>query len=365
VRRAGSEVEVAASFPAELGPDEALRDRLAPGRCLALLPLVHLLARLRAPAEPPVTRAAFVLDDPNLHWPRYGPVDYAVLAGHALVHDYHVAMAMVPLDGWLAHPRAVHVFRTSPQRLSVAIHGNDHAGPELGRVRDAASAARIAAQALRRMTAFERRTGIAVSRVMVPPHEELSEPAVAGLLRCGYDAVCTTRPYPWLAAVGRHWLTRPPGADVLAGWWAAPRIGDGLPLLLRHGFDHAREDLVLRAFLGQPLIVYGHPGDLADGLEPLAETAAAINRLGDVRWGSLGELARASRGAGAGPDDAGPDDARPPAVAPVGPYPQPPLPPSPPPRLWPVARRLAGESRDRLRAGRPRKRRPPSLVHRS
>jgi len=43
-------------------------------------------------------------------------------------------------------------------------------------------------------------------------------------------------------------------------------------------------DLALRAFLGHPLIVYGHHEDVAAGLEPLADVAARVNRLGDVRW---------------------------------------------------------------------------------
>jgi hypothetical protein len=50
-------------------------------------------------------------------------------------------------------------------------------------------------------------------------------------------------------------------------------------------------ELALRAFLDQPLVVYGHHNDLAGGLGPLADTAAAINDLGPVEWCSLGEIA--------------------------------------------------------------------------
>jgi hypothetical protein len=68
-------------------------------------------------------------------------------------------------------------------------------------------------------------------------------------------------------------------------------IAGGLPVLLRRGFDDPVADLALRAFLNQPLIVYGHHGDVRDGLGRLAELAALINRLGHVRWESISEIA--------------------------------------------------------------------------
>jgi hypothetical protein len=40
------------------------------------------------------------------------------------------------------------------------------------------------------------------------------------------------------------------------------------------------------------LILRGHHQDLKDGLDLFREFAAKINALGDVRWGSLGELSR-------------------------------------------------------------------------
>jgi hypothetical protein len=65
-------------------------------------------------------------------------------------------------------------------------------------------------------------------------------------------------------------------------------------MLLRADFTHSREDLVLRAFLGQPLILYSHHDLFEHGLERLAEAAAFINGLGETRWGSLAQIARTS-----------------------------------------------------------------------
>jgi hypothetical protein len=332
--------ELLAAAPAELAVGESLRERLAPGRCLALLALVHFIQSVST--EPPSwaapPRAAFVLDDPNLHWPTYGHLRYEQLALHAREHGYHMAIAMAPLDGWFAHPGLVRLFREHPEQLSLCIHGNDHLGPELGRIGSGAQGLALAQQALARAGAFQRRTGVPFERVMVPPHEQLSEPAARGLRAGGFAAVCVSRPYPWIAprsplpaaALGAG----PPERGALAGWSGRELVAGGLPLLLRAGFDAPREDLVLRAFLGQPLILYGHHDLLADGLDVLAEATAAIDALGAVRWGSLAAIARAG---GARP-------AVPPAVLHGDRV-------SRRPRPRALLRRLASEARDRARVG--------------
>jgi hypothetical protein len=330
----GRGVELVAVAPAELEPGESLRERLAPGRSLALLALVNFIQGLapeqRTPA--PLT-AAFVLDDPNLHWPSYGHLRYEQLARHACEHGYHMVIAMAPLDGRFAHPRAVRIFKENPAQLSLCVHGNDHLGPELGRVATDRDGLVLARHALARAAAFERRTGIPFERVMVPPHEQLSEPAARGLLAGGFDAVCVSRSYPWItpsrpgapAALGAG----PSERGALVGWPSREIVAGGLPLILRTGFNAPREDLVLRAFLGQPLIVYGHHDVLEHGLDVLAEVASAVNALGDVRWGSLAQIA----GGGATPPRVG-------LPEPFG---------EPRPRLRPLLRRLASEARDRAR----------------
>jgi hypothetical protein len=295
--RAGSMARtIVAGAPAELAPGEALRERLAPGRCLALLALVHFLRSLAPDGRrPPATlRAAFVIDDPNLHWTSYGHIGYVALQRHAQAHGYHVSVAMVPLDGWRAEPRTARLFASHPGQLSICVHGNDHRGPELGMVRSPADGAALAAQALARAREFERRTGVAVDKVMVPPHEALSEPAARGLLASGFEGVCASRPYPWIdEGQARSPLAAPPERGALAAWSSREIVAGGLPMLLRAGFNAPREDLVLRAFLGQPLILYGHHDLLADGPDVLSDAAATIDALGDVRWGSLADVARA------------------------------------------------------------------------
>jgi GR25 family glycosyltransferase involved in LPS biosynthesis len=282
-------------LPAELGPDEALRERLEPGRCFALLALVHFLREVSAVHAwtPPPLRAAFVFDDPNLHWPSYGHLRYGDVAAHAREHRYHLAVAMVPLDGWLVHPKAARTFREAPDRLSILVHGNDHIAAELARPASADQADHVVAGALRRIAAFEQRARIGVSRVMAPPHERIAAPMMEALQRAGFEGVCMTRPYPWLQGEGMSWLTRPAEAGAATGFGPHEVVG-GLPVLLRRSLETEREDLVLRAFLDQPLILYGHHEDVATGLDGLAQAAADVNRLGDVTWASLADIARTS-----------------------------------------------------------------------
>ncbi len=341
----GARLELLAAAPAELALGESLRERLAPGRCLALLALVHFVRRVAGiddAGEPPL-HAAFVLDDPNLHAPRYGHLRYAELARHARIYGYHMAIAMPPIDGWFAHPRAVRIFREHAARLSLCIHGNDHLGGELGRVRTAADGLALGRQALARAAAFERRTGIPFERVMVPPHEQLTEAAARGLHEAGFAGTCVSRPYPWIAperpGPAAALSAGPPDRGALAGWEPCERVAGGLPVLLRTGFNAPREDLVLRAFLGQPLIVYGHHDTLASGLDVLAETAAAIDALGTVvRWGSLAAVARGVAPMGSSSAESAAGDTAPAHAVSVPTR----------PRLRPLLRRLASEARDRV-----------------
>jgi hypothetical protein len=293
--RAGC-LERALLIPAELGPREALRERLCDRRSAALLPLLHFL---RASTEairwrPPVARASLLFDDPNLHWPSYGFVKLGELGQHAREHGYHVALATVPLDAWFAHPAALRALKQSDGAISLLVHGNDHDGGELGRVATEADAVSLAAQALRRVEAFGRRTDVAVDRVMVPPHEACSRATLNGLRRCGFEAITMTRPYPWVEFEPHSWLARPEDAGPLVGWGPAEFV-EGVPTLLRHPIaGRSTAELTLRAFLGQPLILYGHHEDALGGPEALLEAVEEVNRIGPAKWCSLSEIAATS-----------------------------------------------------------------------
>jgi hypothetical protein len=79
-----------------------------------------------------------------------------------------------------------------------------------------------------------------------------------------------------------------------AGWEPADLLAGGLPVFPRLHIRSPRDELVLRSFLGQPLIVYAHHGDFTDGPDRLSECAAFINHEPAVSWGSAESLARSS-----------------------------------------------------------------------
>jgi hypothetical protein len=283
---------------AQMAPQEALRDHLRAGRFMGLLPLLHFLDRVIGAEgwEPAPLRASFVIDDPNLHWPSYGYLDYAEIAAQAERHGYHVGLAMVPLDGWLANPRAAALFKRNSSALSLVMHGNDHRSGELVRLGADGIAEAVIAQALRRTVGFERRTGVRVQRVMVPPHEVCSQPALRAMFRLGLDGACISRRYPWHGrpscaqdALAEQALTA--DAWPLAKWHPTDMVAGGLPILPRCRIDAPWEDLAFRALLRQPLVLFGHSSDLARGLDLLAAAADYVNGLGAVEWGPLGWIA--------------------------------------------------------------------------
>jgi hypothetical protein len=361
--------------PPEPAPGERLRDFLRPGRFLSLLPLLHFLREVTAESvwTPPPLRACFLFDDPNLHRPAYGYVHFAELARDAAAHGYHVAMATIPLDTVFASRNAVRVFRAAPEQLSLLVHGNDHVKRELGRLDDDTEADAVVAQALRRIRRFEQRHGVRVGRVMAPPHGACSPPAMRALARLGFDALCMSDAYQ-----GRE---RP----LLAGWEPGEFVTGGLPLISRYHLGQSREDLVFRGLLDQPVVLYGHHEDLADGLGALHEAADQLRRLGDVAWMSTEEIAAtqfSSRREGTVlrirayarrlhvevpegveqivvelPEDASVEAGEPLTVVPgqavtiaLGGSPlDPDAVASPPRRITPVARRVLTEGRDRLR----------------
>jgi hypothetical protein len=269
----------AGGAPSELREGEGLRNRLTPGRYFGLLPLVDFLQVVTKTAATDL-QACFVIDDPNLHALSYGHVSYPTLAKHAEKHGYHVAMAMIPLDAWLASRKAVSLFRTRQAQLSLLVHGNDHVREEFARARSVAESTAMAAQALRRIESFERRTGVRVSRVLAPPHSACSVLGARGMLRAGFAALCT-RPVP-----------RAPEADMsLADWHPADFVAGGMPNISRYHLNSPRDDLPYRAFLGQPLVLYLHAEDLRDGPDALAEAVNDVAMCGAVRWMSVGDLA--------------------------------------------------------------------------
>lgn len=272
---------VDATLP-ELAPERALRDELFE-RPLALVALVQFLREVtkRHAFEPPPLRASFLFDDPNLRRGTYGFIDYRELLRHADRHGYHAAMAMIPLDTWIQSQGTVSLFRAHPERLSLLFHGNNHESRELMQPVGERVAAASMAQALRRAARFEARYDLQMDRVMVPPHGMCSRTFARALGSLGFDALCAIHPLPW--------TERPPAKLPLAGWGPA-EFGAGCAVLPRVPMSIPFWQVALRAYLNQPIIVYGHHEDVEAGLQPLERLASLVGQLGSVKWSSIGAI---------------------------------------------------------------------------
>jgi hypothetical protein len=235
----------------------------------------------------PPLRACFMFDDPNLHWPRYGCVDYSQIAQHALRGNYHVSFATIPLDTWFTHKKTADIFRRNPNHLSLLVHGNNHTWLELARRRSEASRLGLLSQALTRVEHLERTTGIPVSRVMVPPGGACVEETLGDLPKCGFEAACISHGSLRLFNQDRIW-TRTLG-------YRPAELIQGCPVLPRWALSRAPSavnTVLLAAYLNQPIILRGHHNDLKDGIELLDEMGKLINGLGSVLWSDLTDVSR-------------------------------------------------------------------------
>lgn len=266
-----------------------LHDVLNGDRFLEMLPLLHFLRMVTGHyswQRPPV-RAQFMFDDPNLHWPTYGLVDYQELAARAKRENYHVSFATVPLDAWYTNRRTAALFREQSEQLSLCIHGNDHTKRELAQAYSPAQRIALLQQAISRIERLEQGSGVAVSRVMVPPHGACSHEMLGEIPGSGFESACIShgslrshnRQRSWTASLGYH------PVSVIAG----------CPVLPRWGFVGTTENtILLAAYLDQALVLRGHHQDLKDGIELLDEFARVINGLGAVQWGSMTDISRKS-----------------------------------------------------------------------
>jgi hypothetical protein len=286
---------VAAPLP-ELESDEVLRDRLSPGGSLAGLALVQFLRSVCTGLlpTPPGLRASIVVDDPNLRWRSYGRLDYREIVSHAVALDYHLAVATIPLDLRITHGPTLRLFREHADRVSLAVHGNNHARRELADTQPPDRISALIAQAARRVRSFELRTGLSVSRVMAPPHEACGREAMRQLVRTGFESATLSRAFSWIPIdeiTGPY--TDPDAPGRAAGFDPAEVLPNGLPAMIRRDFS-SLEDALTMAFLDQPVLVYGHEPDFADHLALIESVARTVNGLGDVRWCDLQAISRSN-----------------------------------------------------------------------
>ena len=270
-------------------PGDCVFQHLNGSRFMNLLPLLEWLRSISDYHhwQQPALRACFMFDDPNLHATKYGFVGFEQLATEGKRHRYHCSFATVPLDGYYVSGAAARIFRDNRQNLSLLIHGNNHTYRELAGRESPARQHALMHQAVFRIGQLEQKSGLAVSRVMAPPHGVCSAEMMAAMMRAGLEAVCVSHGSVWTGNMGAGW-TIALGAN-------PAMIVEGLPVIPRFGLDRKMENsILLAAYLNQPIVSVGHHWDLADGLDILSSAAHFINGIGSVIWSDMAAIARSN-----------------------------------------------------------------------
>lgn len=253
-------------------------------RCVPFIEWLRALTGWDSWSKPRL-QACFMFDDPNFHATRYGFIDYDSLRRAAEEHNFAVAFATIPLDCWYVSQRAARVFRESAGRLSFLVHGNNHTFRELASGTDFAAYNAAFGQALERIRRIERKAGLDIARVIAPPHGAFALAALGAAAAVGFEGACLSWGSIWSSNRNPAWtplLGADPGAII-----------EGLGILPRFRLrPDDYEQLLLSAYLQQPIIPVGHHSDLGREPEVLLEVAGYLNGLGEVSWCDVGKLLR-------------------------------------------------------------------------
>lgn len=267
--------------------DDRLFEHVKGRHFFRLVPIIEWLRSISdwGQWKKPPPRACFMFDDPNLHALSYGHLSFPTLARQGCRHPYHTSFATIPIDQYYVNPKAARLFRQCASQLSLLVHGNDHIHRELDHGEPPSHQAARIRQVLARVQKLEVLGGVRVARVMAPPHGAFSTSMMRACAEAGFEAACVSWGSIWSSNRELEW-TRRLGAD-------AGAVVEGLPILPRFRLAEGIENqILLSAYLEQPIIPVGHHWDVADGIDLLSHLADFINGLGEVRWENLTSMAR-------------------------------------------------------------------------
>jgi hypothetical protein len=227
------------------------------------------------------------IDDPWLVEP-YGHLRYSALLEEMKRHNFHTTVSFIPWNFDRSHAEAVSLFRRNRNQLSICVHGNNHNHKEFGDLGTVSLDKQVTdiRKAIGRMEVFTQLTGVPYERVMVFPHSTAPEATLKELKRYGFLATAYS-------------LDLPSGAV---------RPTDPLFYLRSFNQDFAnslglnrysaevgvsRSELAMQAFLGNPILFYGHQNLFEAGIATFDSFADTVNTLQpDTRWCSLGCVAQ-------------------------------------------------------------------------
>jgi hypothetical protein len=142
----------------------------------------------------------------------------------------------------------------------------------------------LLATGLRRIDGLELRAGVKVDRIMAAPHGAFAEAIADPMLRLGYEAGCVS-----VGSLVRWNPEKRWPADL--GFPIAQAFGQqGFPVFHRVGTSET--DVRLSAFLGHPVIMATHHQDYVQNFSRIEVLAKVVNDIAPTRWMSIAEISR-------------------------------------------------------------------------
>jgi len=252
--------------------------------------------------------ANLTIDDPALTEP-WESISYKALLKELTVHNYHVTIAMPPVNGDKTQPAVAALFRANPDRLSVVQHGNNADGYEFYKYTvtedDEYNGQKLPArplvdqeadivEGLTRMARHRAQTGVIDDRIMIFPWNIAPEQTLVLLKKYNYLATVNAWDTPLDAS-------HPPSWD--HGMYQTSMDYGSFPAFSRRCFSKLEEFkpqlqyYLFDLFIDRPTLFCTHAyegNDLASyGMGAFNATADQISAVwGGVEWRSLGDIVR-------------------------------------------------------------------------
>jgi hypothetical protein len=233
--------------------------------------------------------ANLTVDDPWLVEP-YGNLTYWALSTEMSHHNFHTTVAFIPWNFERSRDEVISLFRTNPERFSIAIHGNNHDHREFGDYEKVPLAEQAfgVKQALARMQRFSRNTGIPFDPVMVFPHAVAPAQTFELLRKYNYWSTANSENVPLGSVEPKDALFAfRPQTTVFGNFLSIKRQSAEIPV--------SRGLIAINSYLENPLLFYVHQEFFGKGAQAFNSIADDVNRIApDTQWRNLGEIAQHS-----------------------------------------------------------------------
>ena len=212
--------------------------------------------------------ANLTIDDPWLIEP-YGFLSYPELLQEMKKENFHTTIAFIPWNYDRSRKDVIDIIRSHADLFSLCIHGNDHDHQEFYPDDEQSKQQKKIQQALARMEAFKKITGIPYDRVMVFPHGMAPEMTVRMIQKFNFLATINAVPVPLLSQefVG-----------TLNGIILTKSQANNMPILWGYPpYGRQSWEIGLDLFLGNPVLFYTHHDFFETGMNAFNPIARLVN----------------------------------------------------------------------------------------